>query len=35
MFPQLTPQQQAQVVEEIVAFTPITANKPEKMKLGC
>ncbi len=34
MFPQLTPQQQAQVVEEIVAFTPITANKPEKMKLG-
>ena len=34
MFPQLTPQQQAQVVEEIVAFTPITAHKLEKMKLG-
>jgi dTDP-4-amino-4,6-dideoxygalactose transaminase len=27
MFPQLTPQQQAQVVDEIVAFTSITAHK--------
>ena len=34
MFPQLTPYQQAQVVDAIVAFTPITAHKLEKMKLG-
>ena len=34
MFPQLTPHQQAQIVDEIVAFTPITAHKLEKMKLG-
>jgi dTDP-4-amino-4,6-dideoxygalactose transaminase len=33
MFPQLTPQQQAQVVDEIVAFTSITAHKLEKMNL--
>jgi len=33
MFPQLTPQQQAQVVDEIVAFTSITAHKLEKINL--
>ena len=33
MFPQLTSQQQAQVIDEIVAFTLITAHKLEKMNL--